>query len=140
MRAKSSAVLIVVSDVPRYFGRYALLTKIGCMGLFIQAVFPIRGWFSRSRRQSVAVAVMIGFGHVSDAGVYPPSTAMKTGDKLRRMREATRVRDGRETPAWNCCKGIVPCLISVRIPVPGSKGGWWIGLGGRGCIGCTLCF
>ena len=64
----------------RYFGRYELLTSIGYMGMFSQAVFPIRGWFSRSRRQSVAVAVMIGSGHVSDAGVYLPSTAMNTGD------------------------------------------------------------
>ena len=84
MRAKVSAVFILVSDVPILWGRYVTRARTGCMRALCHVEDLRAVGESMSRIHSVAAAVIIGCGVSSVGGVNPPSTEINSGECVRR--------------------------------------------------------
>ena len=80
IRARVSAVFMLVSDAPIIFGKYVTRVRIGVMSKSNHLVDCTDSGSVVLIKHSVAAAVMMGYWQCFEGGARPPSTAINRGE------------------------------------------------------------
>ena len=78
--ASISAVLMLDVPVPIWWGTYVTRARSGMVGRCCHVVELSKGIVEQSMAQRTAAAVMMGVCVIGCCAVYPPSTAIISGD------------------------------------------------------------